>query len=92
MRTAIMNRPLTTAALSCVLLLAWADLARAQDTTAAGAISGVVNTADGSPLAGVVLCLGGTSRCATTTSVGAFRIPDVRFGDFLLYVSVALVT
>ncbi|MCC7241451.1 MAG: TonB-dependent receptor, partial [Acidobacteria bacterium] len=82
-----MNRPSTTAVLSCVLLFAWADLARAQDTTAAGAISGVVNTADGSPLAGVVLCLGGTSRCATTNGVGAFGIPDVRAGEFSLEVT-----
>ena len=59
----------------------------AQDTTAVGSISGVVTRGDGTPAAGVVLCLQTGSRCVTTDGGGVFKISDVRAGEFALEVT-----
>ncbi len=65
----------------CVLL------ARAQDTTGAGSISGMVKGANGSPAVGVQVCVEGANRCATTDAAGRFRIAEVRAGEAVLTVT-----
>lgn len=56
----------------------------AQDTTGAGAIIGTAADAAGAPRAGIKICLRQTSRCALSDDRGAFKIPDVRAGNYEL--------
>ena len=58
--------------------------AAAQDTTGAGAITGVVVNAAGQPAEGVRVCALDTPSCATSDARGAFRIGDVRAGSYRL--------
>ncbi|MBK9168935.1 MAG: TonB-dependent receptor [Bryobacterales bacterium] len=58
----------------------------AQDTAGVGAISGVVSS-DSQPVAGVTVCVSGLSRCATTGENGAFRITEIRSGEYRLEVT-----
>jgi hypothetical protein len=58
--------------------------AAAQDTTGAGAITGVVVNAAGQPAEGVRVCALDTPSCATSDARGAFRIGDVRAGSYPL--------
>ena len=72
--------PLLAAA---VLTLLAASVA-AQDTTGAGAISGVVVNAAGQPAEGVRVCALDTASCATSDARGAFRIGDLRASAYRL--------
>lgn len=56
----------------------------AQDTTGAGAISGVVIDAAGQRVAGVRVCALDTPTCVTSDAEGAFRIGDLRAGSYRL--------
>ena len=56
----------------------------AQDTAGTGAIAGTVTTSAGAPASAVRVCALGTSSCATTDADGAFRIPDLRAGEYVL--------
>ncbi len=56
----------------------------AQDTTGAGAISGVVVNAAGQPVENVRVCALDTPSCATSGAQGAFRIGDLRAGAYRL--------
>lgn len=70
------------------LLILFALPVLAQDTTGVGAIVGTVTSAAGSPVAGVQICVATTSRCAFASSTGAFRITEVRAGQYQLEVTV----
>ncbi|TAK15585.1 MAG: TonB-dependent receptor [Acidobacteria bacterium] len=67
---------------SALLLLA--ALATPQDTTGAGSISGIVSDVNGQHVRGVVLCAAAGKRCGTTDAGGAFKITDLRAGDYEL--------
>src|SRR6476661_3152826 len=56
----------------------------AQDTAGTGAIAGTVTTSAGAPASAVRVCALGSSSCATTDADGAFRIPDLRAGEYVL--------
>lgn len=62
---------------------------RGQDTTGVGSITGRVLGDGGVATAGVRVCLSGTTRCATTSATGDFRINDVRTGLYRLEISAA---
>jgi hypothetical protein len=57
-------------------------VAAGQDTTGAGAASGTVVSASGTPVLAVTVCLSGTTRCVLTDDGGRFRITDVRPGAY----------
>lgn len=59
----------------------------AQDTTGVGSISGVVKGANDAPAMNVQVCVEGTNRCATTDSLGLFKIPEIRAGQASLIVT-----
>ncbi len=80
-------RFLLTTGFTAICLITGARHTWAQDTTAVGSISGVVTSGDGTPAAGVVLCLQTGSRCVTTDGGGVFTISDVRAGEFALEVT-----
>lgn len=80
-------RFLLTTGVIAIGFIAGARHTWAQDTTAVGSISGVVTSGDGTPAAGVVLCLQTGSRCVTTDGGGVFKISDVRAGEFALEVT-----
>jgi hypothetical protein len=67
----------------CLLgcLIALGGVASAQDTTGTGAIVGVVFAADGTPAAGVTICIVDTGSCATSGPDGVFRFGGVRAGQ-----------
>ena len=58
--------------------------AAAQDTTGAGAVSGVVIDAAGQRVVGVRVCALDTPTCVTSDAQGAFRIGDLRAGSYRL--------
>lgn len=68
---------------AAVLTLAVTSAA-AQDTTGAGAISGVVVNAARQPAEGVRVCALDTASCATTDARGGFRIGELRAGAYRL--------
>ncbi|MGB7218539.1 MAG: TonB-dependent receptor [Vicinamibacterales bacterium] len=75
-----------------VLLLAWclalsAYDAAAQDTTGIGSLNGSVVDAAGAPAAFATVCLAGTTQCATADERGAFRLTNIRSGDYALEVT-----
>lgn len=59
----------------------------AQDTAGVGAITGTV-TSSSNPVAGAKVCVASTSRCATSNDLGAFRISEIRAGEYKLEVSI----
>ncbi|HVH28003.1 MAG TPA: TonB-dependent receptor [Vicinamibacterales bacterium] len=61
-----------------------ATSAVAQNTTGAGAITGVVVSAAGEPAEGVRVCALDTAWCATSDAKGAFRIGELRAGAYRL--------
>jgi hypothetical protein len=69
-----------------VLLTLSGPSAAAQDTTGAGAISGVVVNAAGEPAGGVRVCALDTPACVTSDAQGAFRIDELRAGAYRLEV------
>ena len=77
-------RPLAVAAFIVALLTVVVSPAAAQDTTGAGAIGGTVLNAEGRAVAGVRLCVLGTSVCVMSGANGTFRIGDLRAGAYRL--------
>jgi len=77
-------RPRLSRALAAIMLTLVSTAAAAQDTTGAGAISGVVLNAAGQPAEGVRVCVLDTSFCATSDARGVFRIGEVRAGGYRL--------
>ncbi|HEY7500186.1 MAG TPA: TonB-dependent receptor [Vicinamibacterales bacterium] len=61
--------------------------ARAQDTTGVGAISGVLRSDAGDPIAGARVCAMGSTSCAVSGDRGAFRITGVRGGTYRLEIN-----
>jgi hypothetical protein len=74
---------IVAAALATAGFFAAASVA-AQDTTGVGAISGVVVSAAGVPVAGARVCALDTAACATSDASGGFRIGDLRSGAYRL--------
>ena len=61
--------------------------AAAQDTTGVGSLSGVVVDAAGAPAAFATVCLAGTTQCVVTDVRGAFRLLNLRSGEYALEVT-----
>jgi len=61
--------------------------AAAQDTTGVGSLSGSVVDAAGAPAAFVTVCLAGTTLCVVADERGAFRLPNIRSGEYALEVT-----
>ena len=61
--------------------------AAAQDTTGVGSLSGSVVDAAGTPAAFATVCLAGTTQCVVTDERGAFRLPNLRSGEYALEVT-----
>lgn len=59
----------------------------AQDTAGVGAITGSVVDPDGQLAVGIQVCVLPTTRCVTTDALGAFRIGELRPGDYQLEVA-----
>src|SRR3954471_21081573 len=79
-----LHRTLAIVCSVAICLMTAVSRATAQDTAATGSISGLVTASDGTPAPRVVLCLQGTTRCATTDARGRFAIADLRAGEFSL--------
>ena len=60
----------------------------AQDTTGVGAITGTVKSATAGPVANAKVCVESTTRCGVSNESGAFRITEVRAGEYRLEVSI----
>ena len=72
------------AAVLTAAALTLAASASAQDTTGAGAITGVVVSTTGQPVGDVRVCALDTASCASSDARGAFRIGDLRAGSYRL--------
>jgi hypothetical protein len=70
---------------ACLLL--GGSFVQGQDTAGVGAITGTVVGKDESPAAGVRVCVQTTTRCVETDERGAFRLTEIRVGDYKLEVS-----
>jgi hypothetical protein len=70
--------------ITAVVLTILGTSASAQDTTGAGALSGVVVNAAGLRTEGVRVCALGTASCAISDPHGVFRIGDLRAGAYRL--------
>jgi hypothetical protein len=64
-----------------------ATAAAAQDTTGVGSLSGSIVNAAGVPAEFVTLCLAGTTHCAVADARGAFRLLNLRPGEYGLEVT-----
>src|SRR3954453_3695139 len=82
-RSSRLHARVSVVLVAAVLTLAVTSAA-AQDTTGAGAISGVVVNAAGQPAEGVRVCALDTASCATSDARGAFRIGELRAGAYRL--------
>ena len=69
-----------------MMLTVLAAPASAQDTTGAGAISGVVVNATGQPAEGVRVCALDSNACAVSDVRGVFHIRELRAGQYRLEV------
>ena len=76
--------PWASSVLTAAVFALAAPSASAQNTTGAGAISGVVVNAAGQPAEGVRVCALDTASCATSDAQGVFRIDDLRAGAYRL--------
>jgi hypothetical protein len=72
---------------SLIILSSAMAISFAQDTTGVGAIVGTVMDASGAPAAGVKVCALPSTRCANSDPKGAFRIGELRPGDYQLEVT-----
>lgn len=72
--------------LAC-LLFGGIPLLRCQDTAGVGAVTGTVTGRDGAAVAAVKVCILTTARCAVTDERGAFRLTEVRVGDYQLEIA-----
>jgi outer membrane receptor protein involved in Fe transport len=61
--------------------------AAAQDTTGVGSLSGSVVDATGAPAAFVTVCLAATTQCVMADERGAFRLLNIRPGEYALEVT-----
>src|SRR6266849_7943112 len=61
--------------------------AASQDTTGVGSLSGSIVDAAGAPAAFATVCLTSTTLCAVTDERGAFRLANVRSGQYALEVT-----
>ncbi len=61
--------------------------AAAQDTTGIGSLSGSVVDAAGAPAAFATVCLSGTPQCVVADEQGAFRLENIRSGEYALEVT-----
>jgi hypothetical protein len=61
--------------------------AAAQDTTGVGSLSGSVIDAAGAPAAFVTVCLASTTQCVVADEQGAFRLLNIRSGEYVLEVT-----
>jgi TonB-dependent receptor-like protein/carboxypeptidase family protein len=78
--------PRVSSALAAVTLLLVGRPGSAQDTTAVGAIRGVVVNAAGQPAEGVRVCALDTTSCSISDARGVFRIGELRAGGYRLEV------
>ncbi|MBC7925566.1 MAG: TonB-dependent receptor [Bryobacteraceae bacterium] len=60
-----------------------------QDTAGVGTLNGIVTDSSRNPVAGARVCVESTARCAVTGEKGAFRITEVRSGNYRLEVIAA---
>ena len=60
----------------------------AQDTAGVGSISGTVRDSDDHPVSGVRTCILTTSRCAVSDDRGAFRLSEVRPGNYRMEITI----
>jgi hypothetical protein len=58
-----------------------------QDTTGVGSLSGSIVDAAGAPAAFVTICLAGTTQCVVADERGAFRLVNLRSGEYALEVA-----
>jgi hypothetical protein len=73
-------------------VLLWTTLLAAnlagQDTAGVGSISGAVRDSDDQPVSGVRTCILTTSRCAVSDDRGAFRLSEVRPGNYRMEITI----
>ncbi|MGJ5816917.1 TonB-dependent receptor [Paludibaculum fermentans] len=69
------------------LLLGGLLLLRGQDTAGVGAITGNVVGKAEAPAAAVRVCVLTTTRCVATDERGAFRLTEIRVGDYQLQIA-----
>lgn len=66
-----------------MLGLGWVLLpALAQDTTGVGSLTGTVVEEGGAGVAQARVCLPAISRCATADAQGAYRLTEIRSGEY----------
>lgn len=80
-----MNR-FKTLSIAYILLASFSPL-RGQDTAGVGAITGTVVGQHAAPTANVRVCVLTTTRCAVTDDRGAFRLTEIRVGDYQLEIT-----
>jgi hypothetical protein len=68
-------------------LLGGISFLQGQDTAGVGAITGTVADNNAKPAAGFRVCVLTTTRCAATDERGAFRLAEIRVGDYQLEIS-----
>lgn len=78
---------LVKSSLFASFLLAGISFLRGQDTAGVGAITGIVLGKDAAPTAGVRVCVLTTTRCTVTDDRGAFRLTEIRVGDYRLEIN-----
>jgi hypothetical protein len=61
--------------------------AASQDTTGVGSLSGSVVDVTGAPTVFVTICLAGTTQCVVADERGAFRLVNLRSGEYTLEVT-----
>src|SRR5262249_44309103 len=65
-----------------VSIVATVSRAAAQDTTGVGSLSGSVVNTTGTPAGFVTVCLAATTQCVMADERGAFRLRNIRPGDY----------
>lgn len=68
-------------------LLGGCSLLHGQDTAGVGAITGTVAGPDAAPARDVRVCVLTTERCVSTDERGAFRLTEIRVGEYKLEIS-----
>jgi hypothetical protein len=74
-------------ALAGTIVAPTAGRAAAQDTTGVGSFSGSVVDAARAPAAFATICLAGTTQCVPVDERGAFRLANLRPGEYVLEVT-----
>jgi hypothetical protein len=73
--------------LALAIVAPTAGRAAAQDTTGVGSFSGSVVDAARAPAAFATICLAGTTQCVPVDERGAFRLANLRPGEYVLEVT-----